>query len=441
MKIIHVLNSYLPDQIAGTEIYVCALARELKKKSIVSKIIIPNYGATINETYFYEDIEIIKYAEPTIVNREIITGKIAPSGLQNFLAIIKSELPDIIHYHELAGSIGIGNFHVEATYKAGFKNVITFHVAKYSCKTGTLMYMGKTKCNGIIDTMRCSKCWLHYKGEKGIRKNIITAGFSLLNFLHIDTRFIKNEFGTALAFPQIIKQLKNDLFVLQKNSSTFIVLTQWYKDILIRNGINEKQVILISQGLPTNNIRPGYIKKSSSKLRLIFIGRISHFKGVDILLAALKNLNTNSVELDIYGSADDESFLKICHELARNRNNIAWKGSLHPELVIETIQHYDIICIPSAVSEMGPFVLKEAFAAGVPAIASNVYGNAEQITNGKNGWLFNFNDSNDLKNKLQQLINEPMLIEKAKLHITPVKSFETVAEEHEKLYKEILVGV
>ncbi len=441
MKILHVLNAYLPEQIAGTEIYVSALVRILKKKSILSKVIIPNYTKKENEHYFYEGTEVIKYAEPTLANREIITGKIAPKGVQSFLEIIKKEQPDVVHFHELAGSIGIGNFHVEAVNKLGFKSIITFHVAKYSCKTGTLMYMGKEKCNGIIDTIRCSKCWLNYKGEKGLRKTIITQGFTLMNFLQIDTRFLKNELGTALAFPNIIVGLKKELFNLQQNTSKFIVLTQWYKDILIRNGINEKQIALIYQGLPINNKRPAYIKKYSEKLRVIFIGRISHFKGVDIMLSALKLLDKNKIQLDIYGTASDETYLQTCHEIAAEMSNVVWKGSLHPELVIETIQQYDIICIPSAVSEMGPFVLKEAFAAGIPAIASNVYGNAEQITDGINGWLFNFNDIIDLKNKLQLLINDPLLIEKASQHILPVKSFETVADEHEKLYKEIVGAV
>ena len=441
MKIIHVLNSYLPDQIAGTEIYVCALARELQKKSILSKIIIPNYGATINETYFYEGIEIIKYAEPSKATRDIITGKKAPVGLQKFVQIFKNELPDVIHFHELAGSIGIGNFHVEAANNAGFKNVITFHVAKYSCKAGTLMYMGKIKCDGVIDKIRCSKCWLNYKGESGFRKDIITAGFSMMNFLNIDTRFIKNELGTALAFPKIIAQLKKDLFKLQKNTKKFIVLTQWYKDILVRNGISEKHLSLIYQGLPINNAQPTFKKETSNKLRVIFVGRISHFKGVDILLSAMQQLNKSDIELDIYGSATDENYLAKCYEIAKDLDNVFWKGSINPKLVIETIQHYDIICIPSAVSEMGPFVLKEAFAAKVPAIASNVYGNAEQIVDGKNGWLFKFNDINDLKNKLQQLINDPSLIENAKKSIAPVKSFDVVAEEHEILYKEILAAI
>jgi glycosyltransferase involved in cell wall biosynthesis len=79
-----------------------------------------------------------------------------------------------------------------------------------------------------------------------------------------------------------------------------------------------------------------------------------------------------------------------------------------------------------------------AFAASVPVIASNVYGNAEQITDGENGWLFNFNDSEDLKNKLQMLISNPALIDNAKSKIKLVKSFSKVAEEYQKLYDEIL---
>ena len=38
MKVIHVLNAYLPEQIAGTEIYVNALARELKNFAVESNI-------------------------------------------------------------------------------------------------------------------------------------------------------------------------------------------------------------------------------------------------------------------------------------------------------------------------------------------------------------------------------------------------------------------
>ena len=87
---------------------------------------------------------------------------------------------------------------------------------------------------------------------------------------------------------------------------------------------------------------------------------------------------------------------------------------------------------------MGPFVLKEAFAAGVPVLASDVYGNAEQITDGENGWLFKFKNVEDLKKRIEKLIKHPLLIYKENLIIPAVKTFETVADEHVTLYEKIL---
>ena len=140
------------------------------------------------------------------------------------------------------------------------------------------------------------------------------------------------------------------------------------------------------------------------------------------------------VQLDIYGQISEADYAAECKALSQKMDNIQWKGVLAPEDVIDTIAAYDILCLPSAFSEMSPLVIQEAFAAGVPVIASDVYGNAEQIKDG-NGWLFKFKNSNDLKDKIQQLIDEPALIEIAKTKIPPVKKFARVADEHEQLYK------
>ena len=83
-------------------------------------------------------------------------------------------------------------------------------------------------------------------------------------------------------------------------------------------------------------------------------------------------------------------------------------------------------------------VIQEASAANVPVIASDVYGNAEQITHNENGWLFKFKDSNSLKLQLQQFIDSPSLVEKVKNNIKPVKSFSTVASEYVNVYKKAL---
>ena len=57
---------------------------------------------------------------------------------------------------------------------------------------------------------------------------------------------------------------------------------------------------------------------------------------------------------------------------------------------------YDLLCVPSLSSEMSPLVIQEAFAAGIPVLASRGYGNIEQIRHGENGLVFNFNSADSL---------------------------------------------
>lgn len=95
MKIIHCLNHFLPQQVAGTEVYAWALCKQLQQMGCDVSILIPNYDSTEPADYFYDDLKVHKYAEPSIVDRELITGQRQVDGLINFLDYLKSGKPDI----------------------------------------------------------------------------------------------------------------------------------------------------------------------------------------------------------------------------------------------------------------------------------------------------------------------------------------------------------
>lgn len=440
MKILHVLNHFLPTHIAGTEVYVLALCKVLKKTGIESKILIPNYKQSVSESYFFEGIEVIKFAEPSVVDRALIMGKRITEGLPFFVEIIKQENPDIIHFHELAGSNGISIHHVKASKEAGFKTMFTFHVAKYTCMTSTMMYMDREPCDGITREIRCSKCWLNNKDVKGMKAGAITTGFTILDFLHVDSRRLNSSLGTVLAYPQIIKQLRRDLRTLEDNIDILVALTDWYKTALLRNGIQENHLQVVKQALPIENKNP-IIHSVNKKLRIVFVGRINHFKGILELLRVIKKLDSAKIEFDIYGSSTEEDYMKECLKETERMTNVFWKGSIIPQQVVSTLSHYDLFCLNSTICEMSPLVIQEAFAAGIPVLAADVLGNAEQITNGENGWLFKFKSEQDLRQKLQNLIDNPLLIEDAKLKISHPRSFTKVGEEYVKLYENILKSV
>ena len=206
------------------------------------------------------------------------------------------------------------------------------------------------------------------------------------------------------------------------------------------NNIAPQKLAFMSQGL-SGNAFPIKRTNDIGVLKLVFVGRINESKGLHLLLQAINETPDEKIMLDIFGPINDEKYAEEWKSFTNTKKNIKWRGVIEPAYMVNTLTNYHLLCLPSLICEMSPLVIQEAFAAGLPVLASNVYGNAEQIKDGENGWLFKFNDVYDLKNKLQLLINDPLLIEKASEHITPVKSFETVADEHEKLYREIVGAV
>ncbi len=163
----------MPQQIAGTEVYVQSLAKALAKTGTESVVLIPNYHSTEEERYSYEGVQVIKYAEPSMIDRALVAGERAPDGLKNFERILKEISPSVVHFHELAGSNGITHYHVKSARVAGYRIVMTFHIAKYSCRTGTLMYMNSEHCDGMIRVSKCSRCRMHDMGMSKFTSSLL----------------------------------------------------------------------------------------------------------------------------------------------------------------------------------------------------------------------------------------------------------------------------
>jgi len=436
LKITFILNHFLPQKTGGTEVYVWALSKQLKLKGHEITVLIPNFNSANSHQYFYDGICVKKYAEPSKVDRALILSERTPDGLPMFIDAVKVINPDIIHFHEIGGSNGVGLSHLIAVHALGIPIVTTFHIAGNSCITSNLMYKDKELCDGIIRIDKCSNCALHQKGLSGAKLSFVHTSALILYKFGINSKSLGTSFGTALAYPFLITELRKRLLLIAQLSSKVVVLTDWYNKVLLHNGISKKKLLLIKQGLP-NYISITKKQIISSKLNLVFVGRIGKSKGLHLVLEAMKSFESNLINLAVYGPVEDEEYLNYCQKKAISLN-VQWHGIIDSKKVVETLQMYDCVVLPSIICEMSPLVIQEAFAAGIPIVASNVYGNSEQILEGKNGWLFKFNDSNDLKNKLKQLIEDPLLIAKAKQHVSPVTGFNKLANDYNNLYDSII---
>jgi glycosyltransferase involved in cell wall biosynthesis len=437
LKVFQILNNFLPYQTAGTEVYTWALSKQLQSLGVDVSIVIPNYGSNSFSCYQYDGLKVYKYEEPTDVDRALIMGKKNPIGLKFFENYLKSERPDIVHFHEIAGSNGVTVNHVVAAKNLGIKVVFTFHLASNTCKTGTLIQNGEKKCDGKLEIEKCNICYLTTKP-----KLFLLNAFS--NFFYkcnIDTTNWNNKLGTALGSNFVIKKLEQNFFALVSSCDVLIAITKWYKDILLLNSVPEEKIAFIPQALPHFVDEANTLSKMHApprQLKLVFLGRISQFKGLHILIEAIIALPKDQVTLDIFGQSDNTDYEAKLKNKTANSYHIKWMGKMQQHEVVEKLSSYDILCLCSTFSEMSPLVIQEAFAAKIPVLASNVYGNAEQIKDGENGWLFKFNDSKDLELKLEMLIKNPSFVLSAKNNIKKVKSFKDVAAEQLVVYKQLL---
>ena len=438
VKVLQVLNHFLPQQTAGTEVYTWALSKQLQQRGIAVQVLIPHYNQTTAADYVYDELAVHQYAEPSVLDRSLIMGFRAPDGLKHFSTYLQEAKPDIVHFHELSGSNGITLQHVQTAKASGAKVIMTFHLAGYSCKTGTLVYKGEALCDGVINLKKCSACYLHKRGYAGAAPYLVGAS-AALHQLTIDASKWNSKIGTALGTVPIIARLKNDLHTLVAACDRVVTITNWYRRVLLANGIDEEKIRFIPQGLPlATAAAPLKNKKAHQPLRLFFLGRINKFKGLHLLLEALTHIDPALVELSVYGNSDDEAYETALRASTAQQPNIYWKGKLQQPDVVTTMQAHDVLCLCSTFSEMSPLVIQEAFAAGIPVLASEVYGNAEQIQHEANGLLFKFNNVASLKEQLIRLVDEKGLYERLQEGVKGPMQFEEVGRRYVELYEEIL---
>jgi glycosyltransferase involved in cell wall biosynthesis len=121
--------------------------------------------------------------------------------------------------------------------------------------------------------------------------------------------------------------------------------------------------------------------------RFCFISRVCKEKGI-LDLYEVANLLSKEYTIDIYGPLLNNFVLPDYSSPV-----IAYKGVLENNRVIEIVQQYDCLLLPTHWKAEGyPGIIIEAYSVGVPVIASRIGGIPEIVDNGIDGILFEANN-------------------------------------------------
>ena len=166
----------------------------------------------------------------------------------------------------------------------------------------------------------------------------------------------------------------------------------------------------IQGGLPAHKIfvKPNFEREEVAMAALnqeedcvLYVGRLSVEKGVDVLLKAWQKMAT--LPLKIIGDGPLFDRLKQ-YASERHMANVTFLGRLDNDECRRWIRRAKFIVVPSVCYENFPRFIVEAFACGVPVLASRIGSLQDIVEEGKTGLFFKAGDPDDLAQKAQWMI-------------------------------------
>jgi glycosyltransferase involved in cell wall biosynthesis len=178
----------------------------------------------------------------------------------------------------------------------------------------------------------------------------------------------------------------------------YIARTNFSRDKLIKGGLPAGKITIIPSFAPD----PGGSGDASGGFAL-FAGRLSPEKGIATLLSAWDRLNGSTIRLRIVGDGP------LREEVARRATGgrIEYLGGLSRKQVQALMHEAAVLIFPSVCYENFPLAIVEAFASGVPVVASEIGAMAEIIEDGRTGLHFRPGDPEDLATKIKWVTNHP----------------------------------
>ena len=222
-------------------------------------------------------------------------------------------------------------------------------------------------------------------------------------------------------FPQYVRILTEDGFLesvtwrymhwFYGQLDTVFVNSEEYRDSWIKRGFDPAKLKIFPRGLDTQLFHPtrrdpGFFEKFGGKkngqVRLLYVGRVSREKDLDLLAEAYRRLRDEglSIQLCVVGHGP------YSKEFSEMLPEALFTGYLTGKELAAAYASADIFVFPSTTDTFGNVII-EAQASGVPVIVSDSGGPKELVENNRNGLITKSHDVEDLTRAIRDLVAHP----------------------------------
>ena len=193
--------------------------------------------------------------------------------------------------------------------------------------------------------------------------------------------------------------------MINRQCNAINLIAQAIMDDLNDLHIRVPTITAIPNGIPVQPFRE--VKKTGERKRMVFTGRLSHQKGLDLLISALHELYGLGYrfELDIIGTGPMKEELMRKIDTFSLGNYIRLKGQMAVTEIRDTLIQYDLLVLPSRYEGMSNSAL-EAMEAGIPAMVTRC-GGIDHYIDTSNGWVCEPDDPESIKTTLKSVMDTP----------------------------------
>jgi GT2 family glycosyltransferase len=216
----------------------------------------------------------------------------------------------------------------------------------------------------------------------------------------------------------------------------FIAPSNSMRDRFVQFGVAPRRITLSRYGIDSGMFAP-VEHRPAPPLRVGFVGSLMISKGPHVLLEAFQQMPPGAVTVDLFGPHTpyhgDDSYRHRLEPLLAPQG-VQAHGPIGRDRLAAALSSMDLLVVPSIWPETSPLIIHQAFAAGVPVVASRIGGIREIVEDERNGLLFRPGDAGDLATTLRRLVREPALLNTLRAGIRPARSIEEDARSARQLY-------
>jgi glycosyltransferase involved in cell wall biosynthesis len=344
-RILTVHNSYQQD--GGEDVVFTAEAALLRQ-----------HGHEVVE-YREDNRRIEEMSRLTVAARTIWSR----SARERLLQVVRDVHPDVVHFHNTFLLVSPAAYY--ACREAGVPVVQTLHNYRLLCPAACFYRDGQV----------CEACLGRTPPWPGV--------------VHACYRASRSQTAVVAAMLTVHRALKT----WREQVDLYIALTAFARRKFIEGGLPREKLVI-----KPNFVYPDPGVKEGSGGYALFVGRLSPDKGLRILLRAWRRIQGIPLKIVGDGLLMDEVRAFVQEQ---QLGNIEVLGRRPRQEVLALMQGASFLVFPSEWYECFPVTIAEAFACGVPVVASSLGAMAEIVHDGRTGLHFKPGDPEDLAAKVE----------------------------------------